>query len=121
MFSFLHIGRSRMTLTAAVAVLAASTAPGLAYHIDQRTNQAETRDPSGRVTTEASVINIFRCDGPAENEGQYFIYQYIKRPGFRAIQPPNWSSSIGGKEFATFEEAAAAACATVSVGPNDPL
>ena len=80
--------------------------------------QPESLDASGRILVEAAVIRVVTCAGPSENTGQFYIYQYIKRSGFRAIQPPDWGHALGGGDFATFEEATAAACLKVTVGPR---
>jgi hypothetical protein len=119
MFAISYV-RSTIALPTVAGVILAVTAPTQAYQIVQKMNQAESRDPSGRITVEASVINVIQCNGAGENGGQYYIYQYINRPGFRAIQPPNWGSPIGGQDFATFDQAAAA-CGTGGTGPDAPL
>ena len=80
--------------------------------------QAESLDASGRIRVEAAVIHVLACAGPGENEGQFYIYQYVKRSGFRAVQPPDWGHAIGGGDFATFEEATSAACLKVTLGPR---
>jgi hypothetical protein len=82
-----------------------------AYQTVQSTNQAEARDGSGRITVEASVIHVISCNAPGENRGQFYIYQYTKRAGFRAIAPPQWGNPIGGRDFGSFAEAASIACA----------
>jgi hypothetical protein len=39
-----------------------------------------------------------------------YIYEYLNRPGFRAIAPPDWSHALGGRDFATYDEAVRAGC-----------
>ena len=58
------------------------------------------------------------CGGPDENAGQFYICQYVNRPGFRAVQPPNWGHVLGGRDYATFQEATSAACIKAVPGPN---
>jgi hypothetical protein len=112
--------RVRATILAAL-VAALVGGPAQAYQTLRDINQAESRDPSGRITTEASVIHVVLCDGPDEDGGQYYVYQYTKRTAFRAILPPNWGSPIGGRDFAGFAEAAGAACRGGGAAPNDPI
>jgi hypothetical protein len=91
--------------------------PARAYQVTQQMNQAEARDASGRVTVEASVIHVVACNGAGENGGQFYVYQYVNRPGFLAIKPPEWSRHIGGRQYATFQEAAGVACAAAAPPP----
>jgi hypothetical protein len=74
-------------------------------------NQGESRDASGRVTVEASVIYDVNCNGR-----EFYIYQYVNRPGFRVIRPPDWGHSIGGRDFSSFGEAIGVAAATSGAG-----
>ncbi len=67
--------------------------------------QAEQRDAGGRIIREAATINIVACNGQ-----QFYIYEYLNRPGARAIRPPDWSHPVGGRDFETYEEALHAAC-----------
>lgn len=90
-------------------MLALTPAPGHAYQELQTMHQAEQRS-GGRITVEESNIHVIRCNGAGENGGQFYIYQYLKRSGFRAILPPNWGRPIGGHDWGSFAEAAAAAC-----------
>jgi hypothetical protein len=83
---------------------------GHAYQVTQSFNQPEARDAYGRITVEASVIHVLACNGLGENFGQFYIYQYVNRPGFRAIRPPDWGHAIGGQDFQGFAQAAAVAC-----------
>ncbi|MDP2307413.1 MAG: hypothetical protein Q8P18_15410 [Pseudomonadota bacterium] len=97
---------------AAVFLLAAGTSPSAyAWEIVRSIDQPEQRDASGRVVTvEASIIHVIACNGEGENGGQYYLYGYLNRSGFRAIQPPDWGHPIGGRDFSTENEAAVAAC-----------
>jgi len=94
-------------MTAAISSIAA---PTQASQVIRRFDQAEQLSPSGKPLVEESTINVVSCSGAGENGGQYYIYQYHKRAGFRAIKPPNWAQAIGGRDWPTFEQAAAAAC-----------
>ena len=79
-------------------------------------NQAEQRDGTGRITVEASIIHVIRC-GSGE---QFYIYQYVNRPGFRAIRPPHWGAPLGGRDFVTFGDAVGAATAQPTVSTPKP-
>jgi hypothetical protein len=73
-----------------------------------RIYQDEGYDPRiGRIVREAAIIHNIRCP----NGATIYVYQYIKRPFFRAIRPPNWGQAIGGRDFGTYEEAIRAGCA----------
>ena len=61
--------------------------------------QPETRVGT-RITVEAATIHVVNCPG-----GQFYIYQYRNRQGFRVIRPPEWGNPIGGRDFQTFGEA----------------
>jgi hypothetical protein len=97
-------------LAIALVILAADAAPARAYQKIRDINQPEARDGAGRITVEDAVIHVVQCNGPHEDGKVYYIYQYTKRVGFRAILPPDWGNSIGNRDFASFEEAAIAAC-----------
>ncbi|CAM4439809.1 MULTISPECIES: hypothetical protein [Myxococcus] len=90
-----------------------------AAEVIQQFRQPESRDETGKLLVEESVVSIINCNGSGENGGQFYIYQYVNRPGVRAIRPPDWSQPIGGRDFAAFEEAVAAACAPASA-PGGP-
>lgn len=79
----------------------------------RRMNQAESRDANGRVVTEAATINVMNCQGR-----EIFIYEYTNRRGFRAIEPPNWGSSIGGRDFSSLNEAIQAVEKPTEKGPG---
>jgi hypothetical protein len=74
-----------------------------------RSSQPQQRGPNGQVTVESANIYPFSCNGRT-----FYLYQYTDRAGgqptFRAILPPNWGSPLGGRDFATENEALAAAC-----------
>ena len=93
-------------------------ASGYAYQLLPHSKQAEARDPAGKITVEASVIQVVVCNGPGENGGQFYIYQYVNRPGFRAIKPPNWGQPLGGSDYPSREQAAAVACGGGSLPPG---
>jgi hypothetical protein len=104
-------GRSaRAVPFVAFALLAFSVMPARAYQKIRDIEQAEASDASGRITVEAAVIHVIQCNGSKEDGKVYYIYQYTKRPGFRAILPPEWANSIGNRDFVSFDEAAIAAC-----------
>jgi hypothetical protein len=69
------------------------------------TQQPESRDATGKITVEASIIHVVA----KENGEQFYVYQYVNRPGFRTIRPPDWGHAIGGQDYPTFEQAVAAA------------
>ncbi|HYC64306.1 MAG TPA: TIR domain-containing protein [Reyranellaceae bacterium] len=71
--------------------------------------QNEVRDGSGKVTVEAATIHVIACGG-GSTPGIY-VYEYANRPGFRAVQPPNWGTALGGRDFNTLAQAIAAGCA----------
>lgn len=77
----------------------------------QQFRQPESRDATGRLSVEESAVSIISCNGLGENGGQFYVYQYVNRPGVRAIRPPDWSQPLGGRDFATFDEAVKTACA----------
>ena len=72
--------------------------------------QQEIRDREGRLTQEAAKIYVVTCQGGANNGRPIYIYQYLRRAGFRAIMPPDWAHSMGGRDFATYSEALSAGC-----------
>lgn len=80
------------------------------YRITGVTRQQEIFDPPPfkRIRVEAALVHRVACQYGAT----IYVYQYLKRPFFRAIQPPNWGNALGGRDFATFNEAATAGCAT---------
>jgi hypothetical protein len=69
--------------------------------------QQALTDASGGTTVEAANVHIMAC----ANGHQFYVYQYVNRPGFRAVSPPDWGQAIGGQDFGTFQEAVDAACA----------
>lgn len=92
------------TFAGAMLALTVTSNTAHAYQQIKKFEQPESR------TEENAMITVIVCDGPQENGGQFYIYQYLSRPGFRAIRPPNWSDSIGGRDYPTFELAADVAC-----------
>ncbi len=72
----------------------------------QNIAQGEQRDASGRITVEASTIHVVACN----NGRRIYVYEYLNRPGFRAILPPDWSHPLGGHDFPTYGEAVSAGC-----------
>jgi hypothetical protein len=94
----------------AVGLALGASPEARAWEIVQTIDQPEQRDANGTITVEASTIQVINCSAEGENGGQYYIYGYLNRSGFRAIQPPNWGAPIGGKDFSTENEAAVAAC-----------
>ena len=59
---------------------------------------------------EAANVYVIACNGAGENWGTFWIYEYLARPGYRAVVPNIWQA-IGGADVATFEEAVQLACA----------
>jgi hypothetical protein len=102
------------------AVLLLAPVPVPAFQVMQQVEQAEARDTAGRITQEHSVIHVVACNGAGENGQQFYIYQYLNRPGFRAIRPPNWSTAIGGSDFPAFGQAVGAACGITLPIPSPP-
>jgi hypothetical protein len=108
MFANLRSARALGVLAAAAFGAMASTAQ--AYEVVSRFGQPEQMGAGGRLAVEASFISVINCQGAGERGGQFWIYQYINRPGYRAILPPHWSNALGGKDWSTFGEAAHVAC-----------
>jgi hypothetical protein len=95
---------------AVVAPPAPKPPPAPRYTEIQRISQAEARDPAtGRITVEASTIHVIRC-GRSATAQPIYVYEYVNRRAFRAIQPPQWGSPLGGRDFTTFAQAVAAGC-----------
>jgi hypothetical protein len=85
-------------------------------------SQAETRDAAGKITTEAATIHVIACangSGGGHTPAGIYVYEYTKRAGFRAVQPPNWGTALGGKEFATLGEAIATGCAAAPAASGE--
>jgi hypothetical protein len=74
---------------------------GVACQEVQTITQPESRDETGAITVEASIIHVMDCP----NQQQLYIYEYLNRSGFRVIRPPGWSQPIGGHDVATMGEA----------------
>jgi hypothetical protein len=96
----------------AIARGAGSGNTGTIAHVQvlQNLGQEEQRDASGHVVREAATIHVVACNGADINGRQVYIYEYQKRRAFRAIEPPDWSHPLGGRDFATYDEALRAAC-----------
>lgn len=110
----------RLGALGALGVLSLVQSPSAwAWDIVEEFDQAEARDAEGRITVEESIIYVIACSGPSENGGQYYLYEYVNRDGYRAILPPDWGQPIGGRDFDTMDEAGAAAC-TTGVTPTGP-
>ena len=71
--------------------------------------QGELRDATGRITQEAAVIHLLRCQNGAVGR-TILVYEYQNRRAFRAILPPDYTHLLGGRDFSTFAEAVAAGC-----------
>jgi hypothetical protein len=54
---------------------------------------------------DAATVYIVGCNGE-----RFYIYEYLNRPGFRAILPPDTGHPIGGRDFETYEDAVHEAC-----------
>jgi hypothetical protein len=107
----ISIARTTLKMAVATALVGLTLAPqtASAHQVTQRFHQPEQR-AGNRITVEESWINVLACNGAGENRGNFYVYQYVKRAGFRAILPPHWASPLGGHDWGTFEQAAAAAC-----------
>lgn len=81
------------------------------YQETQRTFQPEQRGPDGKITVEAATIKTVSCS----NGKTILVYEYVNRPHFRAILPPNWGAALGGRDFSSFAEAAAVGCQAVAM------
>lgn len=90
-------------------LMSGPSSSGAACQTLQTINQPESRDAAGRITGEASIIHVVSCVGAGGSSEPMYIYQYLNRPGFRVIRPPDWGHAIGGQDFQTFEQAQAAA------------
>jgi hypothetical protein len=91
-------------------------APANAFEEVTSFGQDESYDTEGNLVVEASVIHVLECIDPGENGEEVYVYEYVNRPGFRAISPPDWGHALGGKDFDTYEEAALVACGGGSGG-----
>jgi hypothetical protein len=87
-----------------------------AAQFSQGSQQAERRDASGRIITEAAAIVPFVCNGAGENGGSYYLYKYVKRSAYRVVHPPDWGHPIGGHDFGTQGQAVGIACGTLHLG-----
>ena len=67
------------------------------------------QQPAG-PNVEAANIYVIACNEAGENLGTFWIYEYLDRPGYRAVVPHIWLA-IGGSDVATYEEAVQLACA----------
>ena len=113
------MARSSLTsaFLAALAMASLIAEPASAYQATQRFSQPEQRGPNGQLTVEGAVLTAVACNGPGENGGQRYIYQYLNRAGFRAISPPNWGQALGGHDWATFDQAVGVACTAQAAAP----
>jgi hypothetical protein len=113
---FLLPGRPAERAATGTGISTPQTIPGARIIATER--QAETRDASGKLTREAAVINFVACDGGVKPD--LYVYDYFNRKGFRAIQPPNWGEALGGRDFASLNEAIAAGCGVLgaALGPS---
>jgi hypothetical protein len=119
---------SRGLLTAAILVLSV-VAPAGAYQTSFLQRQPQ-QVANGRVTVLAATIFVLTCGNPNttnENGAQYYLYEYVDAygntrrdiPPYRVISPPNWSQSIGGHDWANWQQAAAYACQKGVSGPTN--
>ncbi len=96
--------------TLALLAVAFAATPARAYEEINSFDQPRVTDETGKITVEASIVHVVACSGAGENGGQYYVFEYRDRPGFRAIAPPDWGTPIGGEDFDTYEQAVQAAC-----------
>jgi hypothetical protein len=115
MFSMVRSARALGLGLAAAATFGATSAS--AYTVINRFGQPERIGYDGRYEVEASMISVINCNGAGEHGGQFWIYQYTNRAGYRAILPPHWANALGGKDWPTFQEAATVACLGVAIAP----
>lgn len=94
-----HIMVARIAFAA--SLLALTTMPGFAY---DKVGPDLVQQAAPNV--EASVISKFSCNGSNERNGtEVWMYRYTARPGFRVIVPPNWGAAVGGRDFASAQDA----------------
>src|ERR1700674_2897603 len=119
---------SRGLLAPAILVLSV-VAPAGAYQTSFLQRQPQ-QVVNGRVTVLAATIYVLACGNPNttnENGAQYYLYEYVDAygktrtdiPPYRVISPPNWSQSIGGHDWANWQQAAAYACQKGVRGPTN--
>ena len=121
MLSAVREGRGRWAvIVSALMVLLTSAGASFAAQETQALSQPQQRDAAGRMIVEAASIHVITCNGPGENGGQYYIYQYLNRAGFRAILPPDWGHALGGRDFPTLGEAVREACSGRRMAPVQP-
>ena len=99
-------GRMLSSFSAILIVMVLFTVPSLTSGATI-TNQSQ--QPAG-PNVEAAIIYMISCNEAGENGGIFWIYEYLDRPGYRAVVPNIWQA-IGGSDVATFEEAVQLACA----------
>jgi len=85
--------------------------PTQAYQVVQQIKQAQV-GPDDAPKVEASVIDVVSCNSPGENGAKFYLYQYVKRPGFRVILqppsgPPNWGDGVN---YSDYYQAASTTC-----------
>ncbi len=95
----MKIQANGIAYAALAAVLAFSTVPARSYELVGKVVQPAAPN------VEASVIHQYKCSSTGENGAHLYIYQYTARPGFRVINPPNWSHPIGGRDLSRFQDA----------------
>jgi hypothetical protein len=86
-------------------VVTCGRVPGITPGSQQQACQEVRRinQPAG-PQTEAALIHVMNCPG-----GHIYIYEYLSRPGFRVIRPPNWGQAIGGRDFPSMADAVSVA------------
>jgi hypothetical protein len=111
--SILAIRTSHLVGAGLAAALALGAVPSGAYQVvGLPVVQPQSLSPDGRtIATEAATIRAVDCNGARENHKKFYVYEYLNRNGFRAIRPPDWAHPVGGRDYATFQQAAAIACA----------
>jgi hypothetical protein len=53
----------------------------------------------------AATVYVVGCNGE-----RFHIYEFLNRPGFRAVLPTDTAHPIGGRDFETYEDAVREAC-----------
>ena len=94
--------RSTAYATLAAVIIALSVVPGKSATLLE---PIQHQVPAPGVNVEESNIKKYSCNGQGENGGQIYVYVYLQRPGVRVISPPNWSTALGGRDFASEQEA----------------
>jgi hypothetical protein len=93
-----------MRLRAITAIWVIAVLVGAAFNSSPEayTEGQQLRQPAAR-NREASTFTPVLCNSAGENGRTYYRYHYVNRlegtPTYRVIIPPDWSYSIGGRDW----------------------